>query len=191
MKITLIRHAETTWNALGMLQGQADPPLTQKGVDQAKILADRMKQDNSNYNIIFSSERLRARQVAEILSEHLSIPVIYNSKLNSRNLGDFSGKSLEELEENLPLLYKKYISNEIDFAPPNGESTRQVLKRCENFLTEIKSNYDTNHHIVLVTHRGNIGKLHYLITGEHMEDPLRSVKNCHPYTYQIKFSETS
>lgn len=185
MEIILIRHGETTWNAKGKLQGQADPVLTEEGLNQANILAQQLASEKTLYSQIISSERTRAKQVAKILSYTLSIPVKFDSNLNSRNLGDFSGKTLEELERTVPILFKSYISGEVDFAPPNGETTRAVLSRSSDFLANLRNNYSNNERIIIVTHRGNIGALHFLITGEKMEDPIRKVRNCVPYKYQL------
>ncbi len=38
----IIRHAESTWNAEGRWQGQADPPLSARGREQAERLARRL-----------------------------------------------------------------------------------------------------------------------------------------------------
>lgn len=186
MKIILIRHGETTWNALGKLQGQADPPLTQKGIDQANNLAKNLQSEGIQITAIFSSERQRALKVAQILGNFLNITVFTDELLNSRNLGDFSGKTLKELENTVPKLYKQYISGELDFAPPNGESARSVLSRNSAFLKKIRQNYNDNDKILVVTHRGNVGDLHFLLTGEKMIDPIRNVKNCTPYHYQFE-----
>jgi glucosyl-3-phosphoglycerate phosphatase len=37
-RLLLIRHGESTWNAEHRLQGQADPPLSPLGRDQAAAL---------------------------------------------------------------------------------------------------------------------------------------------------------
>ena len=46
-RLWLIRHAESTWNAAGRWQGQADPPLSEKGRAQARQLAESLRAEES------------------------------------------------------------------------------------------------------------------------------------------------
>ena len=43
MKILLARHGETPWNAEGRYQGQIDIPLSENGIRQAKLLGERLQ----------------------------------------------------------------------------------------------------------------------------------------------------
>ena len=38
-EVVLVRHGETDWNAEGRLQGQNDPPLNDRGREQAESVA--------------------------------------------------------------------------------------------------------------------------------------------------------
>ena len=120
IEITAIRHGETTWNVDEKVQGQADPPLTHNGVQQALSLAKTLANSIENYAAIYSSERQRASKVAEIIKNQSSIPIILDSRLNSRSLGVFSGMTLQEVSQNYPDLYKKWRS---------GDSRRTALYR--------------------------------------------------------------
>ena len=44
MKLYIIRHGETSWNAEGRLQGQTDIPLNENGIRLAKITGEALKQ---------------------------------------------------------------------------------------------------------------------------------------------------
>src|SRR5438270_971564 len=41
-RLVLARHAQSTWNGLGKIQGQLDPPLSERGREQAERLAERL-----------------------------------------------------------------------------------------------------------------------------------------------------
>ena len=43
MKIYIFRHGETTYNRDRRFTGFDDPPLTELGLKQAKIIAERLK----------------------------------------------------------------------------------------------------------------------------------------------------
>lgn len=42
MKLYLVRHGETDWNAAGILMGQTNIPLNATGVKQAEVLRDKI-----------------------------------------------------------------------------------------------------------------------------------------------------
>ena len=42
MKLIIVRHGETVWNAEGREMGQLDAPLTERGLDQIRRLAGRI-----------------------------------------------------------------------------------------------------------------------------------------------------
>ena len=44
MKLYIIRHGETSWNAEGRLQGQTDIPLNENGIRLAKITGEALKE---------------------------------------------------------------------------------------------------------------------------------------------------
>ncbi|WP_371803891.1 histidine phosphatase family protein [Candidatus Lokiarchaeum ossiferum] len=185
IEITIIRHGETTWNVEGKVQGQADPPLTQNGVEQAFQLAEKFRDSLKEYSIIYSSERQRALKVAEILKNGSSLSIKIDSRLSSRSLGKFSGMTLDEVECDFPILYKKWRSGDATFIPPNGDSTADLIRITQKFLASIKALHNDGEKIIVITHRENLGILHYLITGKKMDDPLRNIKNCTPYVYQL------
>ncbi|GGA73456.1 hypothetical protein GCM10011490_25390 [Pseudoclavibacter endophyticus] len=66
MRIGLIRHGETEWNARGLLQGTTDIPLNARGRDQAEDAASLLR--DGGWQRIYSSPLLRARDTAKIIS---------------------------------------------------------------------------------------------------------------------------
>jgi len=186
MLISIVRHGETTWNALKKIQGQADPPMNEDGIAQAMKLAEEMGDLISLYQCIFSSNRDRAKMTAELLRGNYRIPIFFDSLLDSRNVGIFSGMTLEEIEEQYPEHYRKWVSGDPEFCPPGGESTRDLAKRCKDFVYFIKKKYPEDSKILVVTHRENLALLTYYITGERIQDFLRKIQNCTLYTYNLK-----
>ena len=68
LRLLCIRHAESTWNALGRWQGQADPPLSEAGRRAAVALAERLAGEVAGCAALVSSDLLRARETAGILA---------------------------------------------------------------------------------------------------------------------------
>jgi broad specificity phosphatase PhoE len=63
-EITLVRHGETEWSASGKHTGRRDIPLTAKGEDAARRLAERLR--DKSFAAVWSSPSMRARRTAEL-----------------------------------------------------------------------------------------------------------------------------
>ncbi|MHA1340299.1 MAG: histidine phosphatase family protein [Promethearchaeota archaeon] len=194
MKLILIRHGKTDWNSKNLVQGWADPPLNRKGIKQAKRLAKYItkKYKNINFKWIYSTPLERGLRTAQILKKKLQskfgreIQLIVREELKSRNLGVFSGKTLDYIKENYFDLYKEWISGDMSFIPPQGESNIDFFNRINKFINYLKENHDKTDNILIVTHRENIGVIHYLITKTRFKAPLKSVKNCMPVVVNLE-----
>src|SRR5918995_6428158 len=64
-RLILVRHGESTWNAEELLQGQLDPPLSERGREQSKALAGML--DGLPEDRVLCSDLGRARETAELL----------------------------------------------------------------------------------------------------------------------------
>ena len=58
----LIRHAESAWNAAGRWQGQADPPLSPLGREQARAVARELAE--AKLDVLLASDLCRALETA-------------------------------------------------------------------------------------------------------------------------------
>src|SRR4051795_13095841 len=64
-RLILVRHGESTWNAEERLQGQLDPPLSERGREQARTLAGVA--DGLPADRVICSDLGRARETAELM----------------------------------------------------------------------------------------------------------------------------
>ncbi|MCA1319364.1 histidine phosphatase family protein [Bacillus tianshenii] len=97
-KFGFIRHGSTAWNKERRAQGSSDIPLDQDGIDDAKKLAARLSSENWDY--IFSSNLLRAKQTAEIVAEKLNVPaLILDTRLREVSGGLIEGTTEAERME--------------------------------------------------------------------------------------------
>lgn len=101
MKICLIRHGETDWNAIGKLQGREDIPLNDNGKLQAKECGLYLQ--SGNWKTIFTSPLLRARQTSDIIADILNIQEIFDDiDLVERDYGKASGLTVPERKKQFP-----------------------------------------------------------------------------------------
>jgi broad specificity phosphatase PhoE len=78
MELLLIRHAEPV-KIVDVVDGPADPPLTERGQGQARALADWLHTERIDG--IWSSPMQRARQTAEPLAAALGLSVVVDTDL--------------------------------------------------------------------------------------------------------------
>src|SRR3954451_4742886 len=64
-RLILVRHGESVWNAEERLQGQLDPPLSERGRRQSRALAATL--DGLPGDRVICSDLARARETAELL----------------------------------------------------------------------------------------------------------------------------
>ncbi|MHA6483907.1 histidine phosphatase family protein [Paenibacillus sp. strain BS8-2] len=99
MLIGLVRHGETDWNAGGILQGQTDIPLNEKGLQQAAALAERLVSEEKIWDAVLSSDLSRARTTAEVIANRLNIPLLdADVRLRERFFGQIEGTTVEQRE---------------------------------------------------------------------------------------------
>jgi probable phosphoglycerate mutase len=95
-RLILARHAESEYNVQGLIS--ADPsshrsPLTSRGMQQARSLADRLARDG--IDLCVTSGTLRAVQTAEIVASALSIPLLKTPLLDDPPAGVFEDGPVE------------------------------------------------------------------------------------------------
>ena len=101
MTLLLIRHGESEGNVRGLIQGQRDEPLTDRGREQAAAVAARLKADGGADRIV-SSPLGRALQTAEAIGSALDLPVMTDDRLMEYDFGELSGLTVSEAHERYP-----------------------------------------------------------------------------------------
>src|SRR5436309_8138951 len=98
-RVLLVRHGQSEWNAVGRWQGQADPPLTDLGRQQARAAAHSL----GSLDAVFASDLQRATETAVIVAAQLGIgPVVLDPDLRERDAGEWSGLTRDEIHERYP-----------------------------------------------------------------------------------------
>lgn len=154
MNLFVLRHGETNENITGMLQGDMDTVLNEKGIEQA--LSVRNKVSESNIDLVISSPRKRAIKTAELAAPN--IPLIVDDRLRSRSHGEFEGKSRDEIN------IRDYWNIKKNIQYIKAESVKDLFDRVESLLNEIKGKYNDKN-VLLVTHSGIVRILYYYFNG--------------------------
>ena len=136
-EIYLARHGETEANAEGRVQGWLDPPLNERGRDQARQLA--IEVEPLGLRSIWTSQLRRALETAQIVADALGLgkPRIDERFAESRR-GAWEGKLLREIERDDPEGWHAWQRGGADFRfPGGGESLGEHAERMEAALAEV------------------------------------------------------
>lgn len=151
--ILLIRHGETEWNKLGKFQGCTDISLAENGINQARLLKERL---NNDFDYIYSSPLSRAFQTAKILVEDTNKDVIVANEIREINYGNWEGLTIKGIEENFPELFKAWRTDSV-IAPFSGgdASLKNASNRAVKCIMDIVKEH-RGKKIVIVAHGGII-----------------------------------
>lgn len=152
-RLLLVRHGETTWNADGKIQGHIDVSLSEKGLQQARLAADRLKDEK--IAAVYSSDLKRASETAEMIASAHNLPVITTPLLREAHLGLWQGLTVEQVAEQYPDEYAAYRKDSVTYRPPNAERLEDVISRCFKFLEEVTSAHPDDS-IAVACHGGSI-----------------------------------
>ncbi len=139
VRLILIRHGETLWNAVHRFQGFSDIELSPKGICQAQLLAASLK--GEILTAIYTSPLKRARQTAQIIAEHHDCPLMVEEGLKEINQGQLEGLTGEDLRRNFPDFLKRWIQAPGSVRLPEGESLEELQQRAWAAIERIIGNH--------------------------------------------------
>ena len=152
-KFYMVRHGETEWTAAKRLQGQTDVPLSCAGHRQARDVADHLA--DVEFDATYASDLSRALETARTILGEQSNPVslVVHKGLREISDGAYEGWSVAAAAEADPRTTQRLDGQTpvLDFAPPGGESIRQVFLRQQEVASKLKSD-GTGHRVLVVGH---------------------------------------
>ncbi len=158
----LVRHGESGWNVAGLIQGQspAAPGLTATGREQAAHAAPELARRAPRSQLIVASDLARATETAEIIADHLRLPVQFDPALREQSLGDLEGQSAFAKPEDqggggTEDIFDAFWEDPFR-KPPGGESVAEMYDRVHHVLDRIAASYPEAN-LVIVTHGGPVG----------------------------------
>lgn len=128
-EIYLARHGETAWTVTGRHTGRTDIPLTERGVRNARRLAERLK--GQAFEHVFTSPLQRARRTCELAG--FGSAAVVDSDLVEWNYGAYEGMTSAEIRKMRPdwQLFRDGC--------PNGESVAEVGSRADRVVARLRA----------------------------------------------------
>ena len=155
MKLYVVRHGETTQNQLGLVQGDTESDLSEKGIEDAKNLQELV--NNLNIDVVISSPLRRAKDTANLMTDN-KYDLVIDDRLIERDYGLSEGKPVD------PVLTVKYWDFNLNTDINEVEKLHDLLSRVSNLIEDLRVKYPDKN-ILLVTHSGVARAIHYVING--------------------------
>lgn len=175
MKYYIVRHAQTSVNKEGIIQGHLNVPLSDHGRIQARLVGEALSQ--VKIDAVYSSDLDRAKETAMEIAKHHNCKLILDRRLRELHCGSMQGKTMAQCRE----LYREFFeAHKINPGnvprPGGGESDRDLYERVMRAFADIQRQCP-GMDVVIVTHGGPIRcLLSYALKGE-FDPSLPTVAN--------------
>ena len=179
-KLFCVRHGQSEWNKLNLFTGWVDVSLSEKGIEEAFSVGDKLK--DVSFDIVFTSNLIRAEMSAMLIlaknqlskipcrvhpaneknyqvydshAEKSLLPIFSSSALNERMYGLLQGMNKEEArkkygEQQVLMWRRSYDQN-----PPEGESLKMTKERTIPYFEKEILPYIKKGKTVLIVAHGN------------------------------------
>ena len=162
VRLYLMRHARTAWNADRRIQGQTDTLLDDHGRAQARGWAGTLAA--LKVDAVYASDLLRARETAALACAGLSVRRHVDPRLREQDWGDWTGLGRAELRGEHAEAVAAQEALGFGFCPPGGESREELLARVRAALLDAAAAHP-GARLLVVTHNGCIRALLHRLLG--------------------------
>jgi alpha-ribazole phosphatase len=167
LRLYLIRHGEVEEAAAGKLLGFTDPDLSDKGLEQARGLAETLS--SAQLLAIYSSDLVRASRTAETIARPHHLLVSTLASLREIDMGEWDGRTIAAIHAQAPEKVAELFTDPSAFRYPDGESFVDFTPRVNAALQQLTTLHETGE-IVVVAHGG----VCRAIIGSMLEIPIRN-----------------
>jgi len=161
LELFLVRHGRSEADQLGVIECNADFPLTHYGQQQTHQLLAYLQTQEYNFQALYASPLLRASQTAIILAEALELDMITDIRLAEKDVGQMAGLYREDAEKRFPLPPGGLMPHH-KMGGGTGESMLDFRFRLHECLWELREKH-AGKSILLVSHGGAINEILHLL----------------------------
>ena len=136
MILYLVRHGQSEGNVKRYFHGQTDYPLTETGREQAREVAEKLK--DVSFTRCCTSDLQRAYQTAlACLEPHPGVQPEIVTDLREHYVGDMEDMPWEEAERRFPGIPERFVKDWFNTVPPGGENPKDMLVRVGRAIDAI------------------------------------------------------
>ena len=130
--LILVHPGQTELDEQNRLMGNLDLPLSENGESQVSQLVEEL--ENIDIGLIVCGPGLSSQQTAQQLSRAGAIKIRLDENLANLDLGLWHGKSVDELKETQPRIFKQWREHPETITPPEGEDLESATRRVRKSL---------------------------------------------------------
>ncbi|QSR89683.1 histidine phosphatase family protein [Methylacidiphilum caldifontis] len=147
------RHCKTAWNLEHRIQGRTDIPLCEVGIEEAKKNSRLIAQ--LNIGRVYSSPLIRGKQTAQIYAQSLNIPYEIKEELIEMDMGEWEGKTAQELSLLKPSVYLEWIEDprRVPLVPGSKEDVFSAQKRIVKAVRDVYFQQAKDFNILIILHK--------------------------------------
>ena len=119
--LVVLRHGQSTWNALNLFTGWHDVPLSEQGEAEADAAGRALRDAGLRFDVVFTSLLTRAMDTNRRALTQLGqtdVPVITDWRLNERHYGALQGLDKKETTQRHGAEQTKLWRRSFDVPPP-------------------------------------------------------------------------
>jgi alpha-ribazole phosphatase len=148
LQVVLVRHGETIGNVKGIVQGQSDTPLTERGM--ASTLRKAKKITQLDFDAVFCSDLSRTVETLKLIQQEIpGLPEpVFARELREIDFGILTGRLKKDI---MPTILEHKKAPDIPY--PNGESGGAFIARVRGFFEMLMERTEGGR-ILAVTHFG-------------------------------------
>jgi probable phosphoglycerate mutase len=153
LTLHLVRHGDTTQAAEGIFSGDLDPPLTERGIEQAERVARAVRP--LGLSALYCSPKLRARTTAEPIARLCELSPTIQDGLREMAYGAWEGRQEVEVRRDAFEAYEAWRIDPALVSPPGGEGAFAIAARALPVVLQARRDHPKGH-VLLVSHKATI-----------------------------------
>lgn len=155
LRLFLVRHGETVWNAEDRCQGFSDIELNERGRQQAEALARVFASEP--LAAVYSSTLGRSLETARLIAQPHHLKVEADERLKELNQGQFEGLTFQEIRANHSAFIRQWREHPAHLRMPGGETLAELQARAWSFMEEVRQRHQggailaVSHNLTILT----------------------------------------
>ena len=158
--LILVRHGESEWNKVGVWTGLTDISLSEKGIEEARLAGEKLK--NFPIDVSYISSLKRARQTLIEIKKIIGrdFPTYENKALDERDYGIYTGQNKWEIKKEIGEEQFQKLRRGWNTGIPKGETLEDVYNRVVPYYkTQILPDLEAHKNVLVVAHGNSLRAL--------------------------------